>query len=129
FAVGPSCATTVSVKGPHLFLEAVKPNAGDTIALVRLCLVPPKSGIGSYNATLTFDSTIMRATRVDVTGGMQAVNATVQGVIRLAGAAPSGFQRGPLATIVFRPKRGKSLSKIRLTLIEASSAAGATALA
>ena len=123
------CATTVNTRGAHLFLEMVKPAVADTVIRVRLCLVPPKAGIGSYSATLTFDSTTMRAARVDVSGGMQAANANVAGSVRLAGAAPNGFQPGLLATIVFRPKRGKRLSKIRLTLLEANTPSGASVLA
>ena len=121
----PGSATT---KGAYLFLEAVKPAAKDTVVSARLCLVPPKAGVGSYHATLTFDSTIMRAVRVDVSGGMQAKNMAVPGVIKLAGAAPNGFGRGPLATIVFKPLKGKALAKIRLTLVELNTPGGVTLL-
>jgi hypothetical protein len=126
----PVCAVVGSgtAKGAQLFLEAVKPLAKDTVLSARLCLVPPKAGIGSYNAMLTFDSTVMRAVRVDVSGGMQAKNMTVPGVIKLAGAAPNGFARGPLATIVFKPLMGKSLAKVRVTLVEANTPGGASLL-
>jgi hypothetical protein len=126
----PVCAVVGSgtAKGAQLFLEAVKPLAKDTVLSARLCLVPPKAGVGSYNAMLTFDSTVMRAVRVDVSGGMQAKNMTVPGVIKLAGAAPNGFARGPLATIVFKPLTGKSLAKVRVTLVEANTPGGASLL-
>jgi hypothetical protein len=126
----PVCTVPWSAptKGAYLFLEAVKGAAKDTVVSARLCLVPPKRGVGSYHATLTFDSTIMRAVRVDVSGGMQAKNMAVQGIIKLAGAAPNGFGRGPLATIVFRPLKGKALAKIRLTLVELNTPAGAALL-
>lgn len=127
----PVCAVVGSgtAKGAQLFLEAVKPLAKDTVLSARLCLVPPKAGVGSYNAMLTFDSTVMRAVRVDVSGGMQAKNMTVPGVIKLAGAAPNGFARGPLATIVFKLLTGKSLAKVRVTLVEANTPGGASLLA
>ena len=126
----PICAVprNATTRGAYLFLEAIKPPANDTAVSARLCLVPPKAGVGSYHATLTFDSTLMRAVRVDVNGGMQAKNMSVPGAIKLAGAAPSGFSRGPLATIVFRPLKGKSLAKIRLTLVELNAASGADLL-
>jgi len=124
------CGTTVTAEGAHVFLEAVIPvEKKDTLVSVRLCLVPPRARVGSYSATLTFDSTQMRVLRVDVSGGMQVANVNDPGSIRLAGAAPGGFPRGPLATIAFKPSRGKALGKIRVTLIEANSPTGATLLA
>ena len=117
----------MNTKGAHLFLEMVKADAADTIARVRLCLVPPKAQVGSFSATLTFDATTMRAVHVDVTGGMQAANANVPGIVRLAGASPNGFKPGPLATISFTRRRGK-LSSIRLSLLELSSATGNSVL-
>jgi hypothetical protein len=122
----PVCAVpgSATTKGAYLFLEAVKAAAKDTVVSARLCLVPPRAGVGSYHATMTFDSTMMRAVRVDVRGGMQAKNMAVPGVIRLAGAAPSGFGRGPLATILFKPLKGKALARIRLTLVELNTPRG-----
>ena len=128
-AVPCAAGAGVATKGARLFIEAVKPSAADTVLTARLCLIPPESGVGSYTATLTFDSSAMRAVRVDVSGGLQAKNTSVAGVIKLAGAAPRGFGRGPLATIVFwRPKK-KQLAPIRVTLVEVSSTTGATLLA
>jgi hypothetical protein len=123
----PVCAVpgSVATKGALLFLEAVKPAAKDTVVTARLCLVPSRAGVGSYHATLTFDSTMMRALRVDVSGGMQAKNMNIPGIIKLAGAAPGGFARGPLATIVFKPLKGRTLAKIRLTLVELNAPSGA----
>jgi hypothetical protein len=127
----PVCAVpgTGTTKGAYFFLEGVRSSVNDTLAVARLCLVPPKSGVGSYQATLTFDSTVMRAVRVDVSGGMQAKNMTVPGVIKLAGAAPNGFARGSLATIAFRQLRGRALAKIHLTLVEVNTPRGADLLA
>ncbi len=129
-APAPVCSVpgSVTTKGAHLFVERVGPAASDATVSARLCLVPPKAGVGSYHATLTFDSTAMRAVRVDVSGGMQAKNMSVPGAIKLAGAASSGFARGPLATIIFRPLNGKALAKIRLTLVELTTPRGADLL-
>lgn len=127
----PVCATPIfeAVDGAQFFIEPVRSAARDTVLMARLCVIPPKSGVGSYQATLTFDSTAMRAVRVDATSGMQATNITVPGLIKFAGAAPSGFARGLLATIAFKPSKGTALGKIRLTLIEANSIKGAPLLA
>jgi hypothetical protein len=126
----PVCSVPgrAATKGASLFVEAVRPAANDTTVSARLCLVPPKNGVGSYHATLTFDSTAMRAVRVDVNGGMQAKNMSVPGAIKLAGAASNGFARGPLATIVFRTLKGNALARIRLTLVELTTLGGADLL-
>jgi hypothetical protein len=131
-AIPPAvCASNApaSLKGAHLFIEVAKPAPTDSVITARLCLAPPRAGVGSYMATLTFDSTLMRVIQVNVIGGLQVKNAEVPGAIRLAGAAPTGFARGPLATIVFKPRRGKALSKVKLTLLEANTPAGASVLA
>src|SRR5205823_6200377 len=69
------------------------------------------------------------AVRVDMSGGLQAKNTSVPGVIKLAGAAPRGFVRGVLATIDFKRSKKRELAPIRVTLVEMSSTAGTTLLA
>jgi hypothetical protein len=132
-AIAPAPVCAAPRIGPinvaQFFVEPVKTAARDTLVTARLCLVPPRSGVGSYQATLAFDSTVMRVVRVELSNGMQAKNATVPGVIRLAGAAPAGFTRGPLATLAFKAKHGAVLGKIRLTLREVNSISGVTLLA
>jgi hypothetical protein len=123
------CSVSGSANLARLFIEAARPRAADTVMSVRLCLIPPRGGVGSYSAMVTFDSTALHATRVDVSGGMQVANANVTGIIRLAGAAPAGFLAGPLATITFRRAPGSAEPRIRLTLAEANSPTGVSVIA
>src|SRR4051812_8613556 len=123
------CSERAVGRSTRLYLEAA--GAPDTagVAAFRLCLAAPTAGVGSYSATLSFDSTAARVTRVDVSGGMQVANANVGGKVRLAGAAPAGFRSGALATVRLKLLRGRSLPRIRLALNEASSPAGVSVIA
>src|SRR5689334_7129528 len=114
-----ACAHPTGIKGPSpmFFLERIPTSHRDSVISVRLCLSSPKAGLGSYSLMLSYDSTQMRARRVDVAGvGLQVANADHSGVVRIAGAAPTGFRSGALGTIIFRPKNGRTLGRIRLTL-------------
>jgi hypothetical protein len=128
----PVCAPPPGTKGvvPMFFLDRIPSATRDSIVTVRLCLAPPQSGVGSYNVTLTYDSTTMVARRVDVaSGGLQVANANAPGTIRIAGASPSGFRTGLLATIAFRPRSGQALGKIRVALNEVNAPSGTSVMA
>ena len=109
-----------------LYLEAVALAASDTVVTVRLCLASPKR-VGSYMAVLQFDSALMRASHVATRGGVQATNATTPGEVRIAGAAPSGFASGELATIRFTRGR-RSPIQIALSVSEANTTSGTSLL-
>jgi hypothetical protein len=122
------CAATAPAAVARFFLEPDTAAISSSVASVRVCLIAASGGVGSYSATLTFDSALMRATRVDVSGGMQVANAQAAGTVRLAGAAPAGFPSGVLATLRFTLRRGTSLSTIRLAVTEVNSPSGASLL-
>lgn len=122
------CAKRVGGSGTTFFIEPVASRVRDSVVVARVCLTASARGVGSYTATITYDSTRMRAMRVDVTGGMQVANSRVAGTIRLAGASPAGFSGGRLASVVFKPTRGRTMSRITLVVSEASTPAGASLL-
>ena len=107
------------------FLEPVRGRAGDSLALIRLCLVSAKR-VGSYMATITFDSSRMRAVKVEARG-MHATNAKDPGVVKIAGAAPTGFADGELAVMSFRA-RNNSLDRVTLAVSEVNSTSGSSLL-
>jgi hypothetical protein len=125
----PASAQAPCLKSPaatSLYLEAAAPAPSDTVMTVRLCLASPKR-LGSYMALLRFDSTLTRASHVTTRGGDQAVNATTPGEVRIAGAAPSGFANGELATIKVT-RRQRSPVRIALAVSEANTTSGTSVL-
>lgn len=121
-----ACAKRVAATETRFFIEPVATGARDTVVVARVCLAASARGIGSYMATITYDSTRMRVMRVDVSGGMQVANSRVAGTVRLAGASPGGFSSGQLASVVFKPARSKALGRIALVVSEASTPGGAS---
>lgn len=121
-----ACPKQVTTSDTRFFIEPVASGARDTVVVARVCLAASPSGIGSYMATITYDSTRMRVIRVDVSGGMQVANTRVAGTIRLAGASPGGFSTGRLATMTFKPTGSRALSRIGLVVSEASTPGGAS---
>jgi hypothetical protein len=93
---------------------------------VRLCLSSSKK-LGSYMAVMQFDSTQMRATHVVTRGGVQATNLKTPGEVRVAGAAPSGFANGELASMTFKPRR-RATAPIVLSVSEANTTSGTSLL-
>jgi hypothetical protein len=119
-----ACARPSDGPGPKFYIEQVTGKPRDSLVVARLCLAPGKNGVGSYMATLTYDTTSMRVATVRSSGGMQVANSRIAGLIRLAGAAPSGFSAGELASMSFVPSRLGKLSAITLSVGEASTPAG-----
>lgn len=120
------CTRAPAKAKTSFFAEPISGGAKDTVLVVRLCLASAKS-VGSYMATITFDSTRMRVTRVDAPAGMQATNAKTPGIVRIAGAAPAGFANGELARIGFSSAR-KAFDRISVAVSEANSIAGISLL-
>ena len=122
------CAPNRTVRATRFHVEVIPARAQDTVTLARLCITPDAKGVGSYMAVISYDSTRMRATRVDAGGGMQVANARVPGTIRIAGASPGGFAAGQLASIVLKPLGSRPLDRLALTVTEVSTPAGASVL-
>ncbi|HET9425504.1 MAG TPA: hypothetical protein VFO55_09045 [Gemmatimonadaceae bacterium] len=120
--------TPASGAAMRFHIQPVTVGARDTVVRARVCLTTRAPGIGSYMATIAYDSTKMRSVRVDVTGGMQVANARVPGAIRIAGASPGGFATGQLALLTFKPLVGKALGRLTISVTEASTPAGASVL-
>jgi hypothetical protein len=117
-----------ATSGVRFFIEPIPAAARDSVPSARLCLAPGPKGIGSYMADVMYDSTRMRAVRVETTGGMQVANSRAAGIIRIAGASPAGFAKGQLAILRFKLAGGKTLGQLTLTVREASTPAGASVL-
>jgi hypothetical protein len=120
------CAKAPTAAATSFFLEPATAAARDTVATVRLCLVSTRR-VGSYMAVVSFDSSRMRVAQVDARGGVQVANVNVPGIIRIAGAAPSGFANGTLALIALKPA-GKTLDRLALVVSEASTTTGGSLL-
>ena len=102
---------------------AVTPlRARDTVMTASVCVLPATAGtgkIGSYHGELHFDSTRARVLRVQKpAGGVRVENTGVSGVVRFAGAEPSGFAPGQLLSVVFRVRTPGTNAPMRLKMIE-----------
>ena len=120
-----ACAGSAAGKVPRLFLEVPAPKAGDSLAAVRLCIVPSNAAVGSYHATIEYDTAAVTLVHAAVeTNGMQVVNPNSVGVVSLAGAAPTGFSAGLLATVTVRPRAPRAVGVLKLTLVEMNGTGG-----
>lgn len=123
------CSPSRAVRATRFHAEVLPSAPRDTVIIARLCLTPDARGVGSYMAIISWDSTRVRAQRVDAVGGMQVANARVPGTIRIAGASPGGFAAGQLALVTFKPLGSRRLDELMLAVTEVSTPAGASVLA
>lgn len=128
-AAQAACARPSVGTAARFHVEQVPPKPRDSVVVARLCLTAGKKGLGSYLATLTYDTATMRVASVQTAGGMQIANARIAGLIRIAGAAPAGFPNGLLASIAFVPSRPQTLAAITLSIGEASTPTGVSIVA
>jgi len=120
-----ACAAPHDANAPALFVERAPRAGADSLVTIRLCIAPSHTAVGSYHARINYDTSIVTFARaLASTNGMQALNPQVAGVIEIAGAAPSGFASGTLATVVLRPRKSGAIGKLRLTLIEMNATTG-----
>ena len=120
-----ACNKPPATTGTQFYIEPAQSSARDTVLVARLCLAPGAQGLGSYMASMTYDSTKMRVVMIQTTGGMQVANSRVRGLIRIAGASPSGFAKGALAVLTFS-RDAATLGSLGLTVQEASAPSGAS---
>ena len=117
------CASDASAGG-RFYLEPETASSSDTLR-VRLCLTPAaNTRFASYHAELWYDSSSMRAVRVDPSGGLQVANLAPLGRVALAGVATGGFVPGLLATVLMRPVSATTPGAMDLRLLELTDAAG-----
>ena len=125
----PASAQAPCTKAPaatSLYLEPAARGPSDTVVTMRLCLSSSKK-LGSYMVLLQFDSSLMRATHLATRGGVQATNLKPPGEVRIAGAAPSGFANGELASMTFK-LRQRAAAPITLSVSEATTVNGTSLL-
>lgn len=108
-------------------LVTARQSPGDTLT-VTVCVVPqrgsPPLKIGSYHGELHFDSTAT-IVRVDKPGGgVRVENATIEGQVNFAGAAPEGFPGRSLVTVVLRLKGAAARPALRLRIKELNTTDG-----
>lgn len=119
----PSADCQRADEKPAMWLEVASSDARGWTA--RLCTQPSTAGLSSYAATILYDSVASRLTSVDTRGGMQVANTQTRGEVRLAGADPSGFKSGRLATLHFtwltRSTRGLVLQLREASALDGSS--------
>jgi hypothetical protein len=125
------CASSSPGASPRAFVATAPARARDTVVTASVCLVPAKASatkIGSYHGELHFDSTRVRVLRVQKpAGGVRVENAGIAGVVKFAGAEPTGFAPGQLLSVVFRVRKAGAPS-LRLTMIELNGTDGRSLL-
>lgn len=112
-------------KGASAWLE-VENAAGERGQLsVVICVVTPDENVrlGSYRGEVRWDSTALDAAGVErPPGGMRLENLRTPGIVKFAGATPSGFMSGPQLVLHLRPtaarRAGGGLQKPQLQMQE-----------
>jgi len=99
--------------------------SGDSLMTVTVCLLtrPGSERIGSYHGELLFDSLTARVVRVErAPQGMRVENPKRAGRVAFAGASATGFDSGPVMTVVFRVLGGRPAGpSLQLKIHELSS--------
>ena len=125
--VGTVSATSAWSQRGRIYLEPASISQADSLVSVRLMLFAPSTDrIVSFHVVMHYDSTMMRAERVDSHAGVQVANATIAGSIAVAGIAPKGFADGLLVTVLMRRARVGALADFRLQLRELTDGTGAS---
>lgn len=122
-SVIPPCRSNATNAG-RFYLEAAPAVSRDTLRM-RVCLLPARgTRAASYHAELSYDSTRVRAVRVDAAGGLHAANVAPPGRVALAGVAIAGFEPGLLATVVMQIVSPGAPGAMDLRLLELTDASG-----
>ena len=122
-SVIPPCRSNATNAG-RFYLEAAPAVSRDTLRM-RVCLLPARgTRAASYHVELSYDSTRVRAVRVDAAGGLQAANIAPAGRVALAGVATAGFEPGILATVVLQVVSPGAPGQMELRLLELTDASG-----
>jgi hypothetical protein len=126
------CASTPAGASPKAFVAVAPARARDTVMTASVCVLPGAAAaakIGSYHGELRFDSTRARVLRVaKPAGGVRVENTGVSGVVKFAGAEPTGFAPGQLLSIVFRVRTPGPPPALQLKMIELNGTDGTSLL-
>jgi hypothetical protein len=89
----------------------------------------PAAKIGSYHGEVHFDTTRARVLRVDKpAGGVRVENTGLPGMVKFAGAEPTGFAPGQILRVALRVHKAGSTPAVRLKMIELNGTDGASML-
>jgi hypothetical protein len=120
------CADRTVGPAARIFLEVSPAAPGDSTAVVRLCVVPSSLPIGSYHATMDYDTAVLRVMHAEPGGnGLNAVNPRSEGTVAFAGATSSGFNAGAVATVTVLPRHLRTIGALKLTVFELNATSGA----
>jgi hypothetical protein len=120
------CADRSVGSAARMFLEVSPGGPGDSTAQVRLCVVPSSLPIGSYHATMDYDTAMVRVMQAEPGGnGLNVVNPRSAGTVAFAGATSSGFNPGAVATVTVLPRHQRAIGALKLTVIELNATSGA----
>lgn len=127
------CGTRAPGSPARAFVVVATPRASDTLLTAAVCLHPPDAParkVGSYHGELRFDSTQARVLRVEKPsgGGVRVENTNVPGVVKFAGADPTGFDSAQLLRVTLRLRRAGRSPQLRLRIIEMNATDGKSLL-
>jgi hypothetical protein len=125
------CATSAPGPSPRAFVTITPTRSRDTVVTAYVCAFPAKASakIGSYHGEVHFDSTRARVLHVrKPAGGVRVENAQIPGMVKFAGAEPTGFAAGQLLSIALRVGKAGTTPGVRLKMIELNGTDGASML-
>lgn len=127
-SVAPSACPSRKPTGIEAFvvLTPARVQPRDSIVRATVCIARrPATKIGSYHGELTFDSTLARVVSVTKPpAGMRVENTTRKGLVKFAGANPSGFSEDALITVVLRVRAPRAAQTVQLKMLELNSVDG-----
>jgi hypothetical protein len=127
-SVAPDACPSRKPSGIEAFvvLRPVRIQARDTLIRATVCVArKPATKIGSYHGELTFDSTLARVVSVTKPpAGMRVENTTRKGLVKFAGANPSGFSEDALITVILRVRAPRAAETVQLKMLELNSVDG-----
>jgi hypothetical protein len=126
------CASGAPGPSPRAYVSMTSPRTRDTVVTATICVFPARASaakIGSYHGEVLFDTTRARVLRVEKpAGGVRVENAGLPGMVKFAGAEPTGFASGQLLRVALRVHKAGTTPAVRLKMIELNGTDGASML-
>lgn len=126
------CASGAPGQSPRAFVAMSPARSRDTVVTATVCVFPAKASaarIGSYHGEVHFDTTRARVLHVEKpAGGVRVENTGLPGLVKFAGAEPTGFASGQLLRVALRVRRAGTTPAVRLKMIELNGTDGASML-